>query len=130
LHNDTIKRKNLLLVEDDEVNAKIIIRFLNEEYNTEWVTSGIEAINLTAVKKYDGILMDISLKGEYDGLKATQQIRTNDAYKSVPVIAVTANAMVGDKERFLKGGCTHYISKPFTKNELLTLLRNVFEDRN
>lgn len=117
---------DLLLVEDDDVNAKIIMRFLDEEYNTEWVKSGIDAIELTSNKKIDGILMDISLKGDLDGLMTAANIRKLAGYESIPIIAVTAYAMVGDKEKFLNGGCTHYISKPFSRNDLLLLLRNIF----
>lgn len=130
MHNGKSKIFNLLLVEDDEVNAKIILRFLEEQYKADWVKSGVEAVDLSKKINYDCILMDISLKGEYDGLMATEEIKKNPVYLSVPVIAVTAHAMVGDKERFLKRGCSHYISKPFSKNDLLSLLKNVFEGKN
>jgi CheY-like chemotaxis protein len=118
---------SLLLVEDDDVNAKIILRFLQEEYDTEWVKSGTEAIDMASGKKYDGILMDISLKGDLDGLMTTAQIKKIPGFESVPIIAVTAYAMVGDKEKFLNGGCTNYISKPFSRSELLLLLKNIFK---
>ncbi|HSP87967.1 MAG TPA: response regulator [Ignavibacteriaceae bacterium] len=120
------RKLNLLLVEDDDINAKIIVRFLEEDYNIDWVKSGYEAIDLSAKKKFDGFLMDISLKGELDGLMTTGRIRKLPGYESTPIIAVTAFAMVGDKERFLNGGCSHYISKPFTKPELLFLLKKIF----
>jgi CheY-like chemotaxis protein len=116
----------LLLVEDDEVNAKIILRFIGEEYLTDWVRTGDHAIDLAGKKNYDGILMDISLVGELDGLMTTARIREITGYSSTPIIAVTAYAMVGDKEKFLKGGCSHYISKPFSKSELLFLLKKIF----
>jgi len=122
---NTIK-KYLLLVEDDDVNARIIMKFLQEDFNAEWVKSGTDAIKLASEKKFDGFLMDISLKGDLDGLMTTAQIRKIPGYESTPIIAVTAYAMVGDKERILNGGCTHYISKPFSKNELLVLLKNIF----
>ena len=120
------RKLNLLLVEDDDINAKIIVRFLEEDYNIDWVKSGYEAIDLSAKKNFDGFLMDISLKGELDGLMTTGRIRKLPGYESTPIIAVTAFAMVGDKERFLNGGCSHYISKPFTKPELLFLLKKIF----
>ena len=120
-------RKKILLVEDDDVNAKIIIRFLEEEYNTHWVKSGTEAIELAKTNKFECFLMDISLKGELDGLMTSARIRKIPGYKHSPIIAVTAYVMVGDKEKFLNSGCTHYISKPFSKQELLFLLKKVFE---
>jgi CheY-like chemotaxis protein len=119
------KRYKLLLVEDDEINANIILRFLADEYTADWVKSGDEAIDLVEKKKYDCILMDISLKGGLDGLTTTQRIKKINEYISVPIIAVTAYAMVGDKEKFLSGGCSEYISKPFSKQELLRLLGNI-----
>lgn len=120
-------RKKILLIEDDDVNAKIILRFLVEEYNADWIKSGIEAIELAKANKFDCFLMDISLKGELDGLMTAARIRKIPGYSSIPIIAVTAYAMVGDKEKFLIGGCSHYISKPFSKQELLLLLKKVFE---
>jgi CheY-like chemotaxis protein len=117
---------NLLLVEDDDVNAKIILRFLDGEYNAQWIKSGSEAVELALKKKFDGFLMDISLKGSLDGMMTTSRIREIAGYESTPIIAVTAYAMVGDKEKFLNGGCTDYISKPFSKSELLLLLKNTF----
>ena len=71
--------------------------------------------------------MDISLRGELDGLMTTNILRKIPDYTSTPIIAVTAYAMVGDKEKFLNGGCSHYISKPFSKQELLFLLKKIFE---
>lgn len=124
--SNNFKKFNLLLVEDDLINAKIILKFLQNEYNTDWVNSGNEAINFSRNKKYDAILMDISLKGDIDGLMATSRIRKIKGYESTPVIAVTAYAMVGDKEKILSGGCTHYISKPFSRSELLMLLNKIF----
>jgi CheY-like chemotaxis protein len=117
---------NLLLVEDDDVNAKIISKFLEEEYLIDWVKSGTEAIELSYKNKYDGCLMDISLKGDMDGLMTAAMIRKIPGYETSPIIAVTAHAMVGDKEKFLSRGCSHYIAKPFTKAELLFLLKKIF----
>ena len=125
--NYNTEKFSLLLVEDDEVNAKIILRFLEEEYKADWVKTGTEAIDLTARKKYDCFLMDISLKGELDGLMTAARIRKIPGYSLTPIIAVTAHAMVGDKEKYLNSGCSHYISKPFSKQELLFLLKKVFE---
>ncbi len=126
MQEDSKNKLKLLLVEDDDVNARIIKRFLEEIYDADWVKSGNEAIELSSKEKYDAILMDISLKGELDGLMTTAKIRSNPEYKSTPVIAVTAFAMVGDKEKFLNNGCSHYISKPFSRNDLLLLLKNIF----
>jgi len=66
--------------------------------------------------------MDISLSG-INGLDATKLIRQIPGYANTPIIAVTAFAMRGDKERFLQEGCSHYLSKPFTKKTIIELLQ-------
>ncbi len=65
--------------------------------------------------------MVINLRG-ISGLEAAKQIRQLSGYSNVPIVAVTAYAMVGDKEKFLDGNCTHYLSKPFTREDLLNVI--------
>ena len=71
--------------------------------------------------------MDINLKRGMDGKQATQKIRKMTGYENTPIIATTAYAMVGDKEDFIAAGCSHYLSKPFTKAEVITLLEKVLK---
>jgi len=66
--------------------------------------------------------MDINLGKDMDGIEATGIIRKISEYINIPIIAITAFAMVGDKDEFFEKGCTHYISKPFTKIELQQLI--------
>jgi PAS domain S-box-containing protein len=108
--------KKILLVEDDSDTILTIQVILKNLCEMETVTNGYEAIEKTKKNKYDVILMDIGLKG-MSGLDAAQEIKKLPGYKDTPIVAVTAYAMVGDKEKFLEGGCTHYISKPFDINE-------------
>ena len=86
-----------------------------------------DAIELVKHKKFDVILMDINLKSGIDGKQATQEIRKIHGYESMPIIACTAYTMVGDKEEFLEAGCSHYISKPFSREELLLLMHEIFQ---
>ncbi len=65
-----------------------------------------------------------------DGIKVTKEIRKIDGYKNIPIIACTAFAMTSDKVEFLSAGCSHYIAKPFSKNEIISLLREIFEKKN
>ena len=74
-------------------------------------------------KKYDAILMDIHLGIGKSGIEAANEIKLLKDYSNVPIIAMTAYAMLEDKENFLNAGCTHYLSKPFTKNEILNILK-------
>jgi CheY-like chemotaxis protein len=72
--------------------------------------------------------MDINLKG-IDGVETLKQIRKLDNhYSNIPVIAMTAYAMSGDREKFLSLGFTHYISKPFDRSQLLMLLKEIFNE--
>ena len=119
--NTATNRINILLVEDDDIGGRIITTYVEKLYNVDWVKTGNEALALVQQKKYDCILMDISLSGALDGLMTTEEIRKMANYKNTPIVAVTAHAMRGDEEKFLSGGCSHYISKPFTHEEILAL---------
>jgi PAS domain S-box-containing protein len=113
-------KKNTLLVEDDELTVFAISKVLQEICNIDVSNDGVNAIKLAKENKYDVILMDIGLKG-MDGLEATKEIRKISGYEKTPIVAITAYAMTGDKEKFFNGGCSHYISKPFS-NEMLRKL--------
>ena len=76
--------------------------------------------------KYDLLLLDINLGRGIDGVELMQQIRQIDFYKNIPIVAVTAYAAEADKLEFLAKGFTHYISKPFSSQELKDLLTKIF----
>ena len=69
--------------------------------------------------------MDINLGKEMDGIHVTKEIRKLPGYSTTPIVALTAFAMAGDREEFLGGGCDYYISKPFSKQDLLSLLSRI-----
>lgn len=71
------------------------------------------------------IFMDINLRRGLDGKQATQEIRKIKGYETIPIVATTAYAMPGDKEEFLAAGCSHYLSKPFTKQSVLSLVEDI-----
>jgi len=112
----------LLLVEDDQSNAGVIRFFLADLYEVDLALTGDEGINMAKKIKYEAILMDINLGSGMSGLEAAQKIKQIPGYVGTPIIAVTALAMRGDKEKFLAEGCTHYISKPFKKDDLIQLI--------
>ncbi|GAB4290247.1 MAG: hypothetical protein Kow0098_08710 [Ignavibacteriaceae bacterium] len=115
----------ILLVEDDEMNRNVISRYLKGFFHLDMAESGEEALKKADGKIFDLVLMDIGLGGNMNGLEVTKILRTKKGYENVPIVAVTAFAMVGDRERFIQHGCTHYISKPFTKNEIISLLNTI-----
>ncbi|MCX6150057.1 MAG: PAS domain S-box protein [Ignavibacteriales bacterium] len=112
----------ILYVEDDIVSQQVIKAMVSNFYRIEYIDEGEAAVELVKQKKYDIILMDINLKGKLNGLETAKEIKKIEGYESISIIAVTAYAMAGDKEKLLSGGCTHYISKPFSKDEFLSLL--------
>ncbi|MCS7052490.1 MAG: response regulator [Ignavibacterium sp.] len=127
VNNSENRKKNILVVEDDDINLSVITAFLSKEYNIDSATNGLEAIEKATSKKYDAILMDINLGSGITGIEVTQKLRNTPEYANTPIIAITAFAMDGDKEEFLAGGCSDYISKPFTRQEILSLMKRTFE---
>jgi PAS domain S-box-containing protein len=118
-------KPNILLVENDDASIEVTKLFLKDECELDVVANGEQALESVKEKKYDVILMDINLGRGLSGLDVTQKIRSHPGYENTPIVAVTAFAMIGDKEEFLKAGCTHYLSKPFKKNELLDLIDEI-----
>jgi len=134
------KRKNItevkaLLVEDHPVNQIFAQKLLNKFglNNIDYAENGIEAINKIRMNTYDVIFMDCQMP-EMDGYQATRAIRADydNISAPVPIIAMTANAMMGDREKCLKAGMDDYISKPLRAEHLRTILNNLFhmEEQN
>lgn len=102
----------VLVVEDNPLNMELILEILQSQgFVVDTVDDGEKAIKVTEKNSYDLILMDIALPG-IDGVEATRIIKRKPGYKDVPVVALTAFAMAGDRERLLNEGFNDYISKP------------------
>ena len=128
ISNDFFNNVTVLLVEDDPGNALVISTYLKGYLKIDHVSDGSAAVKSCRSKKYDAVLMDINLKG-IDGIETLKQIRNlNNHYAKIPIIAVTAYAMLGDREKFISTGFTDYISKPFDRSQLLMLLTNAFQN--
>jgi PAS domain S-box-containing protein len=111
---------NILLTEDDKVNQMIIARILKEwGYSIDTACNGLEAVELCEKNSYDAILMDIQMP-VMDGIEAARRIREKDKY--TPIIAITAYALKGDRERFLAQGMNEYVSKPIRIEELFSAI--------
>jgi CheY-like chemotaxis protein len=110
-----MNRRKILVVEDNDMNMQLV-EFLLEEggYQLVKATSGEEALAITRESTNglpDLILMDIHLPG-MDGLSVVRAMKADTRMSRVPILALTAHAMRGDKDRFLEAGCDGYISKP------------------
>ena len=109
----------ILLVEDNELNRDMLTRRLErKEYIVLCAKNGKEAIDIAQTDKPDIILMDLSLP-IMDGWTATKKIKEDMATESIPIIALTAHAMKGDRESALEAGCDDYDTKPINFERLL-----------
>lgn len=107
-----MREKIILIVDDNPLNLKLITVILElEHYKICTASNAEEALNVLKTIKPDLILMDLQMPG-MDGLQLTQQLKSQPQYKDILIIALTAYAMVGDKEKALAAGCDGYISKP------------------
>ncbi|VAW36012.1 Signal transduction histidine kinase, partial [hydrothermal vent metagenome] len=114
----------ILIAEDNATNQKVALRILERlGYRADVAGNGLEVIEAVSQRPYDVILMDVQMP-EMDGLQATHHIRNQLDEQSQPtIIAMTANALVGDREKYLKQGMDDYISKPVHVNELTQALQ-------
>lgn len=109
----------ILVVEDNELNQKILLQMLNNYgFEVTTVSNGLECLEILHQKDFEMILMDMQMP-VMDGYEATRLIRQDNKLKNIPVIAITANALIGDREKCLACGCTSYIAKPFKAEELV-----------
>ena len=104
--------KSILIVEDNELNLKLLNDILQiQGYRTILVNNGRGVVEKLYQKLVDLVLMDVQLPGS-SGLDVVKVIKADEQLKSIPIIAVTAFAMKGDKHKFLTGGYDGYVSKP------------------
>ena len=117
----------ILVVEDNEKNMKLFRDVLVATgHSTLEATTGGEAVELATAHSLDLVLMDIQLP-DISGVEALGRLRANERTASVPVIALTAQAMEGDRERFLAAGFDGYLSKPVNVAELIATVKRYCE---
>lgn len=118
-------KKKILYVENDVFSQALVKAVLNKYAIIDMANDAEEAIRRTKENDYALILMDINLGTGMDGKEVTKIIKSDSRYESVPIVAITAFAMEGDREEFLACGCTHYLSKPFNKDNLQNLIFSI-----
>jgi two-component system, cell cycle response regulator DivK len=115
--------ERVLIVEDNGKNMKLVRDVLQATgYSTLEATTGEEAVELALSQAPALVLMDVQLPG-IDGVEALERMRQNERTASIPVLALTAQAMSGDRERFLEAGFDGYLAKPVDVRELIEAVR-------
>lgn len=122
----SIKPLRILLAEDDPVNQKVILKFLKEQgHDVMTADNGEIVLDLFKKSDFDVILMDIQMPN-MNGIEATHRIRQmDDTKKHIPIVAVTAYALYGDREKFLNLGFDEYVTKPIQMNILFGVLNKI-----
>lgn len=118
-------RARVLVVEDNEMNMQLVEYLLEEGgYQIVKASSGEEALSIArGGEAVDLILMDIHLP-DMDGISVVREMKGDARTSAIPILALTAHAMRGDKDRFLEAGCDGYISKPIDVKTFLTSIRS------
>ena len=125
---ERLKGRRILLAEDTFVNQEVALGMLEEEgCHVEVAASGRQAVSAYRKQDFDLVLMDCQMP-EMDGFEATRQIRRlergQEGSRRIPIVALTANALEGDRERCLLSGMSDYLPKPFTKSQLVSVIRS------
>lgn len=118
--------KKVLVVEDVDFNRDLVVQLLEDKYHVIEAVNGQEGVELAERERPELILMDLSLP-VMDGWEATRRLKANDDLRSIPVIALTAHAMAGDKEKALAAGCDDYLVKPLDEDELMAKIAKYLE---
>jgi two-component system, cell cycle response regulator DivK len=120
----TLASGPVLIVEDNEKNMKLLRDVLQASgFETLEATTAEDGIELALARVPSLVLMDVQLPG-IDGVEALARLRSDERTESVPVLALTAQAMQGDRERFLEAGFDGYLSKPVDVTELISVVRS------
>ncbi|MEB3340842.1 response regulator [Okeania sp.] len=115
----------ILLVEDNEMNRDMLSRrLIRKKFEVVIAVDGAEGVEMSISEAPDLILMDMSLP-VLDGWEATRKIKANPQTQNIPVIAITAHAMTGDREKCLQAGCDDYDTKPVEFPRLLDKIKNL-----
>lgn len=119
----------ILLVEDNEMNRDMLSRrLMRRGYEVFLAVDGLEGVTKTASANPDLVLMDLSLP-EIDGWEAIRRLKADDATRHIPIIALTAHAMSGDREKALAAGADDYDSKPVEFDRLLGKMQALLDGR-
>lgn len=120
--------KKILVVDDNQDSRELVVKILKKMgYQMIEAADGEEALEKAIAENPDIILMDISIP-KIDGYEVTRRLKSQVKFKDIPIIALTAHAMKGDREKAIEAGCEGYISKPINIHELPDQIRSHLKD--
>ena len=124
-----MSKEKVMIVEDNPQNMRLFEMILSaKSYTLLKAVDGEEALDMAMREHPDLIIMDIQLPG-MNGLEVTRRLRENSAFSRIPIIAITAFAMKGDKEKAIEAGCSAYMTKPFNIRELTGMIAEMLLQR-
>lgn len=118
---------HILIVEDDLETQKFFRIFLKKYFELDICDNSVDFYLLLEEKKYDVILMDISIKGEKDGITLIKEIKSNEKYKSIPILCLSAHAFRIHEQKAMEAGADKFYTKPTTNAVLLNTLKELVE---
>ena len=122
-------KEKILIVEDDPTNMRVALMTLRPHgYTLLKATDGEEALDMAMRERPDLIIMDIQLP-KLSGLEVTRKLKSTPAFSHIPIIAITAHAMKGDKEKAIEAGCDAYLSKPINTRQLPGVIADMLLQR-
>jgi CheY-like chemotaxis protein len=118
----------VLYIEDNPLNMRLVKKYL-QSFGIEMIEAvdGYTGLDKALQAQPDLVLVDVNLP-DIDGLEVTRRLRSNNETAELPIVALTANAMHGDRERCLNSGCDGYLAKPVSRVELINMLRAYLPD--
>lgn len=122
---DDVNKPRILITEDDSENQRFLRMFLQKSFITDICDSDITFYENLKTNKYDVILMDISLKGNKNGLELTKELKANPDYKDIPIVCLTAHAFKKDVENALNAGVDIFLTKPVDNHVLMKTLLDI-----
>lgn len=122
-----MEKPKILYVEDHLESALLVRTLLKDKCQVDFTETYEETMEYLEKNDVDLILLDINLPGRKDGVDVIKDIRKSEKLKHIPVIALTAYALAGDREKLLNAGCDEYISKPMSKKELFEKLKKFIQ---
>lgn len=121
--------KKILVVDDNQDNRELVVKILKSMgYQMIEAIDGEDALKKAIAEKPDLILMDISIP-KINGYEVTRRLKSQADFKDTPIIALTAHAMKGDREKAIEAGCEGYISKPFNIHELPDQIKTYLKEK-